>query len=382
MTSMPTDPGMKGVFEALRHSWTKPGNLPAIPRIALAGEPNSGKTTIANFLLQSQLLAVDIFPNTLCPTLLRFGDKACLRSHRLDGKVALRPLSDLHRLSREAVGFIEIFLPMGVLRKMEILDLPGFGSRREAEAKSRWLKSADIRLWCTPATQAWKASEQAIWTALGAPSASSFLVLTHKDLLSEQQLGEVAERMARETKPYFSHWCAIATPEAIAARNPRGQIVKNEVWTSTGVEDFMKKLMDLLQGAMTQRKNAPQPVYDTLSGQAGLTHPVASFLQLRTRILSKLARRNTPEEAARLMAAEFAIYARDVLRPWLASQTNQPLRLEIAEKLIPGSDAEIVGYLVPTLAGAPVITAEDILNQIGAELNEAFQQPGGEGLSA
>lgn len=264
---------------------------------------------------------------------------------------------------------------------MEILDLPGFVSRADAEAKSHWLTSADILIWCTPATQAWKASEQAIWTSFNAPSAFSFLVLTHKDLLSERQLGEVAGRLSRETRRYFSHWTAIATPDAIAARNPRGQIVKKEVWTSTGVEDFMKKLMDLLQGVMTQRKDAPPLADKAPSRQNGLPHPVAPFAQVRLEILQKLASRKTPEETATLMAAELAAYFRDVLRPWLASQSNPPLKPEIAEKLIPRTDAEIVGYLVPLPGGSPVFTAEDILDQIGAELEEAFREFDNKGLS-
>ncbi|NJM33724.1 MAG: hypothetical protein HC850_02335 [Rhodomicrobium sp.] len=111
MTSMRPGPGMNGAIEALRHVWARPENLPAIPRVALAGEPNSGKTTLVNFLLQAQLLVVDIFPNTPCPTLLRFGDTAHLRAYRTDGSAALRPLSDLHRMGREAIAFIEIFLP-------------------------------------------------------------------------------------------------------------------------------------------------------------------------------------------------------------------------------------------------------------------------------
>ena len=227
-------------------------DAPRIPRIVLTGEVNSGKTTLANFLLQAELLAVDIVPNTLCPTLLRFGDTAHLRVHRADGAVALRSLADLHRVGSERVQFIEVYLPSAVLRAIEILDLPGFVSLADAEAKRQWVAAADVQIWCTAATQAWKASEQAKWQSLGCPRNGALLVLTYRDLLPRQQLGEVGERMSRETQRFFSQWTAISTSQAIAARNPRGEIVREDLWRSTGVEDFIKKLKDLLHGAMTR----------------------------------------------------------------------------------------------------------------------------------
>ncbi len=289
MTAMPPPSGVNDVSDTLRGIAAGRDGSSGVPRVVLAGEANSGKTTLVNFLLQAQLLIADIVPNTPCPTLLRFGETAHLRVYGPDGAAAVRSIADLHRLGRERVDFVEVYLPSTVLRKMEILDLPGFASKADAEAKRHWVSAADIPIWCTPATQAWKASEQAMWLALAPPKNLSFLVLTHRDLLSDKQLSEVAERMSRETQRYFSHWTAIATAEAIAARNPRGQIVRKDIWPSTGVEDFMKKLMDLLQSVMTQRQDPQPPSRGNAVGSAdpGMPHPVRSFAQMRQRVLQR-----------------------------------------------------------------------------------------------
>lgn len=346
-----------------------------IPRVALAGEANSGKTTLVNFLLQTQLLLADIVAGTACPTLLRFGETAQLRVHREDGSSALRSIADLHRLGRERVELAEVYLPSPVLRRMEILDLPGFASSADAGLKGQWLAAADIHIWCTPATQAWKASEQAIWLSLAAPKAFSFLVLTHRDLLSDRQLDDVAGRIARDSARYFSRWAAVATPQAIAAQNPRGQIVEADVWASSGVEDFMKKLMDLLQSVVTQRRDPPPPprADPVPAGKAGAPHPLTAFAQLRHRVLHTLGQDATPQQAAAIMARELDAYGRDVLKPWIAATPNAAVVAEIAAGLVPEGEAEILGVLVSQPADPAAFTPAMVLRQIEAELGETLQ---------
>lgn len=374
MTAIGQGSSVNGTAQIRNGILARRDGAPRVPRVVLAGEANSGKTTLANFLLQAQLLIADIVPNTPCPTLLRFGETAHLRVHRTDGSEALRSLADLHRAGREQAHFIEVYLPSAVLRTMEILDLPGFASRAQAEAQSHWVTAADIQIWCTVATQAWKASEQAMWLSLAAPRNFSFLAVTHRDLLSASQLSDVSSRMSRETQRFFSHWTAIATPEAIAARNPRGQIVRKDVWTSTGVEEFMKNLMHLLQGVMMGRPDAPTPRGNTVpaANSPPSQHPLASFAQVRRRILHALDRQQTAQDAATMMAEELGAYSRTILMPWIAANgaSSEAARIE---GFIPGSDTEIMEYLTPPAGHSPPATPVKILKQIEAELTEALQ---------
>src|SRR5262249_22220254 len=155
-----------------------------------------------------------IVPNTMCPTLLRFGETAQVRVYRNDGSSIVRSIAELHRAGQRGAQALEVLLPSAVLRRMEILDLPGFRSLEEAAGNFQWGAGADIYLWCTLATQAWKASEQAIWKSLALPKEFSCLVLTHRDLLSKDQLGDVTGRIEQESHRYFRYWTAVSTPAA------------------------------------------------------------------------------------------------------------------------------------------------------------------------
>lgn len=345
-----------------------------VPRVVLAGETNSGKTTLANLLLQDQLLAVDIVPNTACPTLLRFGETPHLRAHQADGSAGIRPLADLHDIDGEKPRFLEIYLPSDVLRKIEILDLPGFLSHADAEAKSRLVRTADIQIWCTPATQAWKASEQAMWLSFTAPPKSSFLVLTHRELLSDKQFDDVAERMSRETMRFFSCWTAIA------ARNPSGRLIGQDVRPLAGVEDFMRKLGDLLQNVVTERRGMDQgievlpsrrPTAD--SAKSSLPHPLSSFVQFRQRILNALTREKTVEGSAAILAGALETYVTEVLKPWMTLKRFSTHEASRLEKLIPASEVEILQYLSPLSPDPSIRISERILDQIEAELTEMLE---------
>lgn len=383
-----------GAFQPLAEPGAESG--PRVPLIVVAGETNSGKTTLVNFLLQAQLLAVDIVPNTHCPTLLRFGPEAHLKVRLTDGTSVLRSLADLHRLGREGVQFIEVFLPSSVLRSMAILDLPGLTSLADAEAQSRWIKMADIQIWCTTATQAWKASEQAMWKSLARPRRSGLLALTHKDLLTQEQLGAVAERISRETRELFFDWSAITASVAIAARNPRGEVLSNIVWRSTGVEDFIGKLKVLLRDVVARRDEArPEiaadhleqgaPPGESATPQSRLTsralqgtaadeenaHPVLLFAEVSQRILDATRSGLVHSDVATLMAREFEAYRTLVLKPWLSSRKNASAVASI-ETLIPASEAEILGYLAPQAGQPKAFPAEAILTQLQRELAEGL----------
>ena len=371
-----------------------------VPRIAVAGEANSGKTTLVNLLLQSQLLVADIVANTRCPTLVRFGETAHLRLNAADDASSIRPLAELRRLGREQLASVEVILPNPVLRGLELLDLPGFTSQEEAKAHAHWLASADIAIWCTAATQAWKASEQAMWLSLGSARGSSFLVVTHRDLLSEAQLAEVGARMTRETRHFFADWAAIAAPQAVNTR-----YAPANAGAASGLEDFAGKLRLLLQTAAAQPRQPagpvgadaartstpapltvvpapastpdttpdsppaiPAPVPSPATAPAAIAHPLVSLALVRQRILAEATEALGPAETAAILARAFDGFAQGVIRPWLAAQNLRPETIATVASLIPsGDEAELAAFLEPGLCGVL-----KILKQIEAELREAL----------
>jgi hypothetical protein len=142
------------------------------------------------------------------------------------------------------------------------------------------------------------------------------------------------------------------------------------------VEDFMKKLMDLLQSVVPQRRDLGAPSAEAETYKAlpapGLAHPVDGFAQMRQRLLRQLGPERTPQQAASLMAAELERYSKQVLKPWIAAQQDASANTVAAARLMMGSEGEIVSCLVPRPTDQASFTPAMILDQLQAELAESL----------
>lgn len=182
------------------------------PRLILLGEANAGKTTLANSLIDSDLLTTDIVRNTNAPVLLRYA--ATGRVHAVGTNGSRRPLqpADMATRSRlEAIAMLEVGLPLDVLKAVEIVDTPGLTTDPAQVARVRRLCGmAHMAVWCTVASQAWRASEVALWTALsGRLAASSILGVTHADALTSADRAKVRHRLEREAGHLFRTVCLV-----------------------------------------------------------------------------------------------------------------------------------------------------------------------------
>ena len=135
------------------------------PCVVLLGERNSGKSTAANALIGAGLLPTNIVVSTRYPTLIRYAPRPSLHAVLKDGRrVAIADEADLVSL---APALLEVGLPVPRLKRFEVLDTPaGFAPDRLAALPG--LSAQLVTVWCTLATQAWKANEQASWLALDA----------------------------------------------------------------------------------------------------------------------------------------------------------------------------------------------------------------------
>ena len=149
------------------------------PRIAIMGEVNSGKTSIADMLLGAGVLPASVVANTHVPVLIRYADDVCLDAVTQQGRRRLTDegLDDLP--SGLQLKRIEIGLPNVRLFAFEILDTPGGYSPGPGQP------DAQIFIWCTVATRAWTESERAHWSQLPLRCRrNALLVATHKDALA------------------------------------------------------------------------------------------------------------------------------------------------------------------------------------------------------
>ena len=133
---------------------------------------------------------------------------------RLDDEAAAPSIRRLH------VG-----VPLACLKRFSVVDTPGLGLA-DGESDRRSLQAcryADTVIWCTPAMQAWKASEQQSWLAMPkSVRKRGILVVTFMDMLRSQ--ADAARLMARlhaDAGDLFRR--IVATSEAVSAvSDPEG----------------------------------------------------------------------------------------------------------------------------------------------------------------
>ncbi len=181
------------------------------PVIAVLGEFRTGKSSLVSLLLKN---SPQIAPLTKlsslhhAPVLFRYGQQEAAYGVGGDGlPFALRRGQALSR--GQSLRFIEAHLPLDCLHHYEILDVPGMAdpARDGNQLLSTAAQCANLVVWCTVATQAWKGSEQHLWLSMPRRlQAVSVLAATNKDSLrQEADGGKVLARLRREAAPYFGN---------------------------------------------------------------------------------------------------------------------------------------------------------------------------------
>jgi hypothetical protein len=137
-------------------------------RVAVIGEFNSGKTTLVNALLGAAVLPASFITHTAYPTLVRFAPRPSLSAEIAGRRRVSFAWEDLDSAPSHHIHRLNVGMPLDRLRTLQAIDTPGLGLGDEVlEARTiRACRSADMVIWCTPAMQAWKASEQQAWLGL------------------------------------------------------------------------------------------------------------------------------------------------------------------------------------------------------------------------
>ncbi len=192
------------------------------PKVVLVGEPNAGKTRLANALLGFDLLPESVLANTVTRTVLSHAAGLEVHAVTAEGR---RPI-DLTGLDAFGVPDLlrlEVGLPSQRLAVHDVVDTPGL---REDDALGLELSPSDVLVWCTVAGQAWKESERRAWSEVPRVHRSrAILAVTNADALKDDAETErVLARMHAETQGLFGGIVATARPDPSKdeVRNPAG----------------------------------------------------------------------------------------------------------------------------------------------------------------
>jgi 50S ribosomal subunit-associated GTPase HflX len=203
------------LFPAVRALTRMEQRLSRALRLAICGEHNSGKSSLANLLGGIESLPTAAVSNTRIPTLLYHAPEPEIWAVCDTAGRRARLRAD-HNTLAQSVFRLEVGLPSQRLRGIEILDFPGLPGPAHVDLA---LHAVDAALWCTVSTQAWKESERLAWNELPARLRScGLLVSTHADLLADARDREkLLTRLRRECDSVFRDIVMVSTLDARGA---------------------------------------------------------------------------------------------------------------------------------------------------------------------
>ena len=246
-------PGSK-LFPAVRALRRTQQRLDRPLRLAICGESNSGKSSLANLLGRIESLPTAAISNTRIPTLIYHAHEPQIWVvHGAPGQRA-RLRADPKALPR-SIFRLEVGLPSPRLRAVEILDCPGLADPDQIDLA---FHAVDAALWCTVCIQAWKESERVAWSQLPARLRScGLLVATHADLLSDNQdRDKLLTRLRRECGSTFRDMILLATVDAHALVQNGESSRTPDAWHATGADMLETALSALVDDARDQRANS------------------------------------------------------------------------------------------------------------------------------
>ena len=194
--------------------------------VAVMGEFNAGKSSFVNALCGAEIARVGVTPTTATINLLRFGPPGG-RVHFHDGRVEelgeaeVRTfVADLDDATAGAVRMVEIFHPLPVLQKIEVVDTPGTNSLRPEHERAvhAFLAEADAIVWVFFLTQAGKASERAVLDLAHAAGKRVLGVLNKADQAGADEVVALIEHVTAAFGDRVETLVPLSARDALAAQ--------------------------------------------------------------------------------------------------------------------------------------------------------------------
>lgn len=219
------------------------------PRLALMGEFSAGKSTLLNFLIEEDLLPTRATATELPPVWFSYGTEG---SHWVGADGEKNPIStdELSKVPPTA-RYVRIYVEAEILEHCDVIDTPGISDPNLAVETWRVAAGyANMVLWCTSATQAWRQTERSAWLSLPERLRKhSLLVVTRADKLqTEKDRDKVARRMEREAAEFFAGSVFMSTPNAVQAKAELASGNETSLWEESGAGPLLDHLASRLEG--------------------------------------------------------------------------------------------------------------------------------------
>jgi hypothetical protein len=283
------------------------------------GEENSGKSLLINYLLKHQVLPSGAFAGENTQLLIRHAAEASVHAVGADGsrnrltskgfgrlvKPGTRPpapnagviydatrpqrashasliaagLSGGPPAARQApMKLIEVGLPLGFLRRVEIIEARGFPNGPASAASSRAFSQVDLSIWCTLATQAWKESEVAAWKRIPPGRRKLALMLvTYKDAIRRAaDESRIAARLRQVTSGLFDDVVILSLHEALQSLLTSDEEAARALHHKSNIESAEKAMTGLIEAWQRQRLQKAGRLLRRLAESLGGPGPSAS----------------------------------------------------------------------------------------------------------
>jgi hypothetical protein len=235
-------------------------------RLAICGEVNAGKSSLANLLGRIESLPTAAISNTRIPTLLYYANEPEIwAAHDASGR-RVRLRADRKTLP-PSVFRLEVGLPSPGLRAAQILDLPGLAGPGQVDLA---VHAVDAVLWCTVSTQAWKESERVAWSEMPVRlRACGLLVATHADLLANARDREkLLTRLRSECDTIFRDIIMVSTLNALALMRKDELVPLAAAWQASGAHELGVALSALLLSVRDRRAQSALGVTGRIAHRA------------------------------------------------------------------------------------------------------------------
>lgn len=228
-------------------------------RLVVAGEFSSGKSTTINAVLRHRLLPSAFGGLKAPPIRVRHGAALTVSYPALDG--SNRPAETiLDAIETGVATEIHVTAPFPALKGVELIEVPARPDGIWDDEARALVASADMLIWCSISSQAWRLSEKAFIEELprGLRSRSVLLLSRADKLRSNSDCDKIMRRLEREAATYFANVIFMGgAPDLIEASTH-----DETAWADTGG----KYILDLAQelfGPRGEAEVAPFPAVDS-----------------------------------------------------------------------------------------------------------------------